>query len=97
LTRVVCIHRDFTCLFFEENGTIPFYRRFLKKVFIRKFHELTRITKEESGKAVPYGVFSKSNYGRNGSFQVRAEGSTRGRVELRPRAGAVPKPFEKTP
>jgi hypothetical protein len=42
LTRVVCIHRDFTCLFFEENGTIPFYRRFLKKVFIRKFHELTR-------------------------------------------------------
>ena len=33
----------------------------------------------------------------NGSFQVRAEGSTRGRVELRPRAGAVPKPFENTP
>ena len=32
----------------------------------------------------------------NGSFQVRAEGSTRGRVELRPRAGAVPKPFENT-
>jgi hypothetical protein len=32
-----------------------------------------------------------------GSFQVRAEGSTRGRVELRPRAGAVPKPFENTP
>jgi hypothetical protein len=33
----------------------------------------------------------------NGSFQVRAEGSTRGRVELRPRAGALPKPFENTP
>jgi hypothetical protein len=33
----------------------------------------------------------------NGSFQVRAEGSTRGRVELRPRAGAVPNPFENTP
>jgi hypothetical protein len=32
----------------------------------------------------------------NGSFPVRAEGSTRGRVELRPRAGAVPKPFENT-
>ena len=34
----------------------------------------------------------------NGSFPVRAEGSTGGRVELRPRAGAVPKPklFENT-
>jgi hypothetical protein len=33
----------------------------------------------------------------NGNFEIRAEGSTRGRVELRPRAGAVPKPFENTP
>ena len=28
----------------KENGTIPFYRRFLKKVLIRKFRKLTRIT-----------------------------------------------------
>jgi hypothetical protein len=52
LTRVVCIHRDFSCLFFKENGTIPFYRRFLKKVFRREFRELTRIKKEGSRKAV---------------------------------------------
>jgi hypothetical protein len=32
-----------------------------------------------------------------GSFPVRAEGSTRGRGELRPRAGAVPRPLENTP
>jgi len=36
---------------FKENGTIPFYAIFLKKVFIREFRELTRITKGESGKA----------------------------------------------
>jgi hypothetical protein len=37
----------------KENGTIPFYATFLKKVFGREFHELTRITKKESGKAAP--------------------------------------------
>ena len=46
------ITRDFNRGLRKENGTIPFYGRFLKKVFIRKFRELTRITKEESGKAV---------------------------------------------
>jgi hypothetical protein len=44
-------------------------------------------------KRLSYGVFSKSNYGE----KWKLSGSTRGRVELRPRAGAVPKPFENTP
>jgi hypothetical protein len=48
------ITRDFSMVSFQENGTIPFYRRFFKKVFIREFHELARITKEESRKAVQY-------------------------------------------
>jgi hypothetical protein len=46
---------------------------------------------------MPRRVFKNLMMEENGSFQVRAEGSTRGRVELRPRAGAVPKPFENTP
>jgi hypothetical protein len=45
----------------------------------------------------PMACFQNPIMEENGSFQVRAEGSTRGRVELRPRAGAVPKPFENTP
>ena len=36
---------------FKENGTIPFYAIFLKKVFRRESRELTRIAKGESGKA----------------------------------------------
>jgi hypothetical protein len=48
------ITRDFNRGLRKENGTIPFYGRFLKKVFIRKFRELTRITKEESRKAAPW-------------------------------------------
>jgi hypothetical protein len=64
------------------------------------FANLTQITNEESRKAgrqCPMACFQNPIMKKNGSFQVRAEGSTRGRVELRPRAGAVPNPFENTP
>jgi hypothetical protein len=50
LTRFVCIHRDFSCLFFKENGTIPFYRRFLKKVFRREFREFRELRRREAGR-----------------------------------------------
>jgi hypothetical protein len=55
----------------KENGTIPFYGRFLKKVFIREFRELTRITKEESRKAVP--SFQKWNSTIAGCGEDRSE------------------------
>jgi len=39
------ITRDFNRGLGKENGTIPFSGSFLKKVFIRKFRQLARITK----------------------------------------------------
>jgi hypothetical protein len=54
-------------------------------------HESKTVQKEIKG------GFKLQTPGGNGSGRVGAEDSTRGRVEWRPGAGALPKPFENTP